>query len=147
LFVRIHLEDSAQPCGWRIVVNQPNCVGTLGTRPGDGRMPLSGEGCAIIHVHNDNRVLVFQRWVEGIGNDVVVAASLNEKNWYNYQIGFPSGGCWKEVFNSDVYDNWVNPTTAGNGGGLSVSGPPMHGLGFSAAITIPANGFVAFARP
>jgi len=107
---------------------------------------LRGEGCAIIHVHNDNRVLVFRRWVEGKGNDVVVAASLNEKNWYNYQIGFPGGGYWKEVFNSDVYDNWVNPTTAGNGGGISASGPPMHGLGFSAAITIPANGFVVFAE-
>jgi len=117
-------------------------IGLRKSQPG-----LSGEGCAIIHVHNDNRVLVFQRWVEGIGNDVVVAASLNEKNWYNYRIGFPSGGCWKEVFNSDVYDNWVNPTTAGNGGSISASGPPMHGLGFSAAITIPANGFVVFARP
>jgi len=117
-------------------------IGLRKSQPG-----LSGEGCAIIQVHNDNRVLVFQRWVEGIGNDVVVAASLNETNWYNYRIGFPSGGCWKEVFNSDVYDNWVNPTTAGNGGGISASGPPMHGLGFSAAITIPANGFVVFARP
>jgi 1,4-alpha-glucan branching enzyme len=107
---------------------------------------LRGEGCNIIHVHNQNRVLVFQRWVEGAGNDVVVAASLNEKNWYNYQIGFPRGGRWAEVFNSDVYDNWVNPTTAGNGGGVCALGLPMHGLSFSASITLPANGFVVFAR-
>ena len=107
---------------------------------------LRGEGCAVTHVHNENRVLVFQRWVEGIGSDVMVAASLNETNWYNYQIGFPRGGAWREVFNSDVYDNWVNPTTAGNGGGIAVGGPPMHGLSSSAAITIPANGFVVFAQ-
>jgi len=107
---------------------------------------LRGEGCNIIHVHNQNRVLAFQRWVEGAGNDVVVAASLNEKNWYNYQIGFPWGGRWAEVFNSDVYDNWVNPTVAGNGGGVYAQGPPMHGLSFSASITVPANGFVVFAR-
>jgi 1,4-alpha-glucan branching enzyme len=107
---------------------------------------LRGEGYNIIHVHNDNRVLAFQRWVVGAGNDVVIAATLSETNWYNYQIGFPSGGQWAEVFNSDVYDNWVNPTAAGNYGGVYASGPPMHGLSFSASITIPANGFVVFAR-
>ncbi len=80
----------------------------------------------MIHVHNQNRVLAFHRWVEGVGKDVVVVASLNENNWYNYQVGFPGGGGWAEVFNSDVYDNWVNPSTAGNGGGIDASGPPLH---------------------
>jgi 1,4-alpha-glucan branching enzyme len=107
---------------------------------------LCGEGCSIIHVHNQNRVLAYQRWVEGAGNDVVVVASLSETNQYNYQVGFPSGGRWSEVFNSDVYDNWVNPTVAGNGGGVDASGPPLHGLPASARVTIPANGFVVFAR-
>jgi 1,4-alpha-glucan branching enzyme len=91
-------------------------------------------------------VLAYQRWVEGAGNDVVVVASLSETNQYNYQVGFPSGGRWSEVFNSDVYDNWVNPTVAGNGGGVDASGPPLHGLPASARVTIPANGFVVFAR-
>jgi 1,4-alpha-glucan branching enzyme len=50
------------------------------------------------------------------------------------------------VFNSDVYDNWVNPMVAGNGGGIQASGPPLHGLPASASIVIPANGFVVFAR-
>jgi 1,4-alpha-glucan branching enzyme len=111
-----------------------------------GQPGLRGEGCGIIHVHNDNRVLAFHRWVEGVGNDVVVVASLSEYNWYNYAIGFPRGGGWREIFNSDVYDNWVNPTVAGNGGGIFVSGPPLHGLATSAAITIPANGFVVFTQ-
>lgn len=107
---------------------------------------LRGEGCAVIHVHNDNRILAFQRWVEGVGNDVVVVCSLNERTWYDYEIGFPGAGRWLEVFNSDVYDNWVNPIVAGNGGGVDASGPPMHGLPSSAALTIPANGLLVFAR-
>lgn len=107
---------------------------------------LCGEGCSIIHVHNQNRVLAYQRWVEGVGNDVVVVASLSETNQYSYQIGFPAGGRWIEVFNSDVYDNRENPTVAGNGGGVDASGPPLHGLPTSASVTIPANGFVMFAR-
>jgi 1,4-alpha-glucan branching enzyme len=107
---------------------------------------LRGEGCGIIHVHNDNRVLAFHRWVEGVGNDVVVVASLSEYNWYNYAIGFPRGGTWREIFNSDVYDNWVNPTIAGNGGSITANGAALHGLATSASITIPANGLVVFAQ-
>jgi 1,4-alpha-glucan branching enzyme len=107
---------------------------------------LSGEGCRIIHSHNENRVLVFQRWVEGVGRDVVVAASLNERTWYGYQVGFPSGGRWLEVFNSDVYENWVNPQGSGNGGSVDASGPGIHGLPASAYITIPANGLLVFAK-
>ncbi len=107
---------------------------------------LRGEDCSIIHVHNDNRVLAFQRWVEGVGQNVVVVVSLNESTWYNYQIGFPAGGRWLELFNSDVYDNWVNPMVAGNGGAIEADGPPFHDLPCSAALTIPANGFVIFAQ-
>ena len=107
---------------------------------------LRGEGFGIIHVHNDNRVLAFHRWVEGVGYDVVVVTSLREYNWYNYSIGFPRGGAWREVFNSDVYDNWVNPMVAGNGGGINADGPPLHGLATSASITIPANGLVVFVQ-
>jgi 1,4-alpha-glucan branching enzyme len=111
------------------------------------RKALCGEGCRIIHVHNQNRVIAFQRWIEGIGNDIVVVATLSESNWYNYGVGFPCGGRWREVFNSDVYDNWPNPVAAGNGGAVVASGPPLHGLPNSASVTIPANGFVIFERP
>jgi 1,4-alpha-glucan branching enzyme len=107
---------------------------------------LRGEGCRVIHSSNDNRVLVFQRWVEGVGRDVVVAASLNERTLYGYQVGFPSGGRWLEVFNSDVYENWVNPQVSGNGGAVEASGSALHGLPASAYLTIPANGILVFAR-
>ncbi len=107
---------------------------------------LRGEGSNIIHVHNDNRVLAFQRWVEGQGQDVVVVASLNESDYYGYQIGFPGSGRWLEVFNSDVYDNWVNPLVAGNGEAVDASGAPLHGLSASASLTIPANSVLVFAR-
>ena len=105
-----------------------------------------GEGCRVIHVDDDNRVLALQRWVEGVGSDVIVVFSLNENTWTNYWIGFPGPGRWAEVFNSDVYDNWVNPIVAGNGGSVDANGGPLHNLPNSAAVTIPANGFVVFAR-
>lgn len=105
-----------------------------------------GEGINVFHVHNNNRVIAYQRWAESFGRDVVVVASLNESTFWAYQLGFPGPGHWLEVFNSDVYDNWVNPLGAGNGTGVDASGEPLHGLASSAQIIIPANGFVVFAR-
>lgn len=107
---------------------------------------LRGEGCGIIHVHDDNRVMAFQRWADGVGDVAVVVCSLSEQTWYGYDIGFPGPGRWLEAFNSDVYDNWVNPLVAGNGGAVYADGPPMHGLPNSASVTIPANSILVFAR-
>jgi len=107
---------------------------------------LRGDNVSPFHVSDVNRVLAFHRWLEGVGADVVVVATLSDTTWYNYAVGFPGAGEWAEIFNSDVYDNWVNPMVAGNGGGITASGPPMHGLPASASIVIPANGFVVFAR-
>jgi 1,4-alpha-glucan branching enzyme len=107
---------------------------------------LRGENVNPFHVHNQNRVIAFHRWLEESGQDVIVVATLAESIWYDYAIGFPMPGTWLEVFNSDVYDNWVNPIVAGNKGGIVASGPPLHGFQTSANIVIPANGFVVFAR-
>jgi 1,4-alpha-glucan branching enzyme len=98
----------------------------------------------VSHVHNDNRILAFHRWLEGEGRDVVVLVSLNDRSLYNYAIGFPRAGRWAEVFNSDVYDNWVNPSVTGNGGQIFANGGPMHGFANSAAIAIPPNSIVVF---
>jgi 1,4-alpha-glucan branching enzyme len=107
---------------------------------------LRGDNLHAFHVHNQNRVIAFHRWLAGSGQDVVVVATLAETTWFSYEIGFPFAGHWVEVFNSDVYDNFVNPVVAGNGGGVSASGGPLHGFPASASLVIPANGVVAFAR-
>jgi 1,4-alpha-glucan branching enzyme len=108
---------------------------------------LRGENVHALHVHDQNRVIAFHRWLDGTGNDVIIVATLAETTWYNYAIGFPYPGSWVEVFNSDVYDNWVNPVVVGNGGGISASGGPLHSFDASANVVIPANGLVVFARP
>jgi 1,4-alpha-glucan branching enzyme len=107
---------------------------------------LSSDFINVYHVHSDNRVLAFHRWQQGIGGDVVVVTSLREETWWSYNLGFPSSGTWAEVFNSDVYDGWVNQSVAGNGGRIEANGPPIHGFQASAQIVIPANGLVVFAK-
>jgi 1,4-alpha-glucan branching enzyme len=112
----------------------------------NGYRALCGDRINVFHVHNDNRVLAFHRWLDGTGEDVIVAFSLREETWWSYEVGLPISGDWLEVFNSDVYDNWVNPIVAGNGGRITAGGPPLHDFQTSTAIVIPANGFVVFAK-
>jgi 1,4-alpha-glucan branching enzyme len=107
---------------------------------------LTGTDVHVFHVHNGNRVLAFHRWLAGKGQDVVVVASLNEHTFWAYELGFPLPGYWREMFNSDVYDGWVNPWVAGNGGGIQADGRPFHGLPASATIVIPANSIVLFTK-
>jgi 1,4-alpha-glucan branching enzyme len=113
---------------------------------------LRGEGLNVFCTSDADRVIAFHRWVQGVGRDVVVVATLSETTWGCYRIGFPSTGRWIEVFNSDAYDSCnangvlVNPQVAGNQGGIDASGPPLHGLPASATVVIPANGVVVFAK-
>jgi len=107
---------------------------------------LGDESYAAIHAHDANRVIAFQRWIPGTGDDVMVVASLSETTYEGYEIGFPFGGFWREIFNSDAYDRWPNPDVRGNRGGVRADGPPRHGLGCSASLTIPANAVLVFAR-
>lgn len=107
---------------------------------------LRGDKVRSYYVSDPDRVLAFHRWLEGIGRDVIVVASLAESTWWSYNLGFPAEGFWQEIFNSDVYNNWVNPWVAGNGTGVQANGTPMHGFATSATVVIPANGVVVFAR-
>jgi 1,4-alpha-glucan branching enzyme len=109
---------------------------------------LRSEPVNVFHIDEYNRILAFHRWVPDLGRDIVVVVSLREDTFYehSYALGFPLPGYWQEVFNSDVYDNFVNPSVRGNAGAISADGPPMHGLPHSAGITIPANSVLIFAR-
>ena len=73
-----------------------------------------------------------------------MVVSLNESTWWDYRLGFPRAGQWREVFNSDAHEDWPNPQVAGNGGGIFASDAPMHGLPASAQIVIPAHSILVF---
>ena len=107
---------------------------------------LRSDNVHAFYVSDQDRVLAYHRWMEGTGKDVIVVASLSETAYHGYDLGFPIGGRWTELFNSDVYDGFVNPEGVGNGGAVTANGGPKHGFVSSAAIVIPANGVVVFAR-
>jgi 1,4-alpha-glucan branching enzyme len=107
---------------------------------------LRGDRVNPYYVNDNDRVLAYQRWIEGVGGDVIVVVSLAEFTRSSYRLGMPGSGIWREIFNSDAYDHFPNPWTAGNGGSVVADGPSMHGLPSSAAVVIPANGVLVFAR-
>jgi 1,4-alpha-glucan branching enzyme len=107
---------------------------------------LRSDNVHAFYQSNNDRVIAYHRWREGTGDDVIVVASFAETTWTGYKIGFPRPGLWKERFNSDVYDHWVNPQVAGNGGGVVAEGRGLHGFMASAPIVIPANGVVVFVK-
>lgn len=107
---------------------------------------LRGQGFRVVHIHDQNCVLAFHRWVEGEGRDVMVVVHLGNSNRFDYRIGFPGRGRWREVFNSDLYENWVNPNVVGNGGSARATSPGWHGLEASANLVLPANSLLVFAR-
>ena len=111
------------------------------------RLPgLTGEGFRLVHVHDRNRVLAFHRWVEGEGHDVIVVVHLGVTSRFDYRLGFPDGGEWREAFNSDVYENWVNLHAVGNHGRVVAESVPLHGFNHSATLVLPANSLIVFTR-
>jgi 1,4-alpha-glucan branching enzyme len=105
---------------------------------------MRGQSINAYYSNNNDRVIGFHRWIDGQGLDVVVVASFNDNPFFGYQLGFPLNGRWAELFNSDVYDNWVNPLAVGNNGAIYATGGPMHNLPYSASITIPPRAILVF---
>ena len=103
---------------------------------------LSAEGVRVSRVNDFDRVIVIHRWVAdgGPGQDVIAVVSFDEQPKYGYSVGLPRAGRWAELFNSDVYDSFPNPSPLGNGGAVFANGPPLDDFAQSAALTIPPNG-------
>jgi 1,4-alpha-glucan branching enzyme len=64
---------------------------------------------------------------------------------YDYTIGLPFAGRWRELFNSDYYVNFPNPAVVGNGA-VQAGGGPLDGFAASATLTLPANGVIILGR-
>lgn len=104
---------------------------------------LRSETLSVLHVSEENRVLAFHRWVPGVGKDLVILASLNDTTLAGYELAWPSAGTWREIFNSDAYDDYP---ANGNGGWVDVAPAPRDGFAASARLTLPSNSLIVFAR-
>lgn len=63
---------------------------------------LSGQFTQVFHLHDERKVIAFQRWDQGgPGDVVVVVANFFRDAQPDHVIGFPASGMWKLRFNSD----------------------------------------------
>lgn len=107
---------------------------------------LKSDQINTFHVNEHSRVMAVHRWAENLSKDIVVVASFNNSTLYDYNLGFPHHGKWKEIFNSDVYEQWLNPDLKGNEGGVYTFDSNRHGFSYAASIVIPANTIIIFSR-
>jgi 1,4-alpha-glucan branching enzyme len=71
---------------------------------------------------------------------VAIILSFTPMPRYNYQIGLPRGGRWREILNSDA--TLYGGSGQGNMGGLDAVPIPLHGRRYSVPVTIPPLGAV-----
>jgi 1,4-alpha-glucan branching enzyme len=77
--------------------------------------------------------------------DVVIGVfNFTPLTRYNYQIGAPAGGFWKEILNSDAPE--YGGSAQGNLGGVEAAPISLHGRPWSLSLTLPPLGAVFFRR-
>ena len=91
----------------------------------------------------ENSVLSFVRQDRDCQRQVAVVLNLTPVARYNYRIGLPREGKWREVLNSDsaVYGG----SNVGNLGGVQAEHHKCHNQPFSAPMTLPPLSIIAFA--
>lgn len=67
---------------------------------------LTGHGCRVHHVNDDDKLLAFLRWTDGAeptapGDATLVLANCSDTAFNDYRLGLPVGGTWYVRFNSD----------------------------------------------
>ena len=105
---------------------------------------LTGGGLEVFHNNDEANVLAFQRWRDhGPGDDVVVVVNLSNETRGAYRIGFPTGGEWKLLLNSDakVYSDAFADTEAFD---VVATDNAYDGFGASAEITIAPYSVLAY---
>lgn len=107
---------------------------------------LMGANVNVSHAHNGNKVVAYHRWMNGGPNDdVMVVANFRNQTWSGYRVGFPHGGGWRVVFNSDwngyssLFGNLFTPD-------VTVNGPAWDGFGQSATVNLAPYSVVVFSR-
>ncbi len=80
-------------------------------------------------------VLVYMRKSDDGAPPVVIACNLTPMVHYDYRIGVPQGGGWREALNSDA--SRYGGSNVGNHGLLEAEETPWHGRAHSLRLTLP----------
>ncbi len=93
---------------------------------------------------HDQSVVSYLRKGKSPQETVLIVCNFTPVSRYQYRVGVPSGGFWKELLNSDGEP--YGGSGEGNFGGVHASPEGMHGRNHSVEITLPPLGIVVFKR-
>ncbi|GAA3967973.1 1,4-alpha-glucan branching protein GlgB [Mucilaginibacter dorajii] len=92
---------------------------------------------------NDS-ILVYGRMGHNSKDDLVIILNMTPVPRYNYRIGVPAAGAWKEIFNSDAKNLWGSGII--NYDAVKTDAQKWHGKANSINITIPPLAAVVFKK-
>ncbi|MBS0001237.1 MAG: alpha amylase C-terminal domain-containing protein, partial [Cyclobacteriaceae bacterium] len=108
-------------------------------------MDFVPEGFSWIDANDSpNSILSYARYSKDRKNVVIAVCNMTPIPRYNYRIGVPEEGRWKEVLNSDGKN--YGGSGQGNLGGVEAFPVPYHQEEFSINITLPPLGIVLFVK-
>ena len=127
---------------WSKAIGRPEIVlffrDVIGVRKSNCGM-RSDADYNVYHYDDTNNVIAFHR---GTGQEIVVVASLANSDLNSYQLGFPHGGTWYEILNSQASVYLGNGS--GNGGSVVANAGGYGSMPESAFVTIPEMGLLVF---
>ncbi|MBI5664423.1 MAG: 1,4-alpha-glucan branching protein GlgB, partial [Nitrospirae bacterium] len=106
-------------------------------------LDFSNDGFEWVDFHDwEDSIISFIRKGKTTGDIILVVCNLTPVPRYNYRVGAPRGGWWREVLNSDaeVYGG----SGCGNAGGAEAQPVPAQGRDHSLSLTLPPLGVLFF---
>jgi len=89
-------------------------------------------------------IISFLRKGKSTEEPILVVCNFTPVARYNYRVGVPLSGHWKELLSSDSIE--YGGSGYGNFGGLDASPVPFHGRDNSLSLTLPPLGILIFRR-
>jgi 1,4-alpha-glucan branching enzyme len=93
----------------------------------------------------EDNMIAFMRIAPANGQRLLFVGNFSPVVRYNYRVGVPRPGYYREILNSDA-EVWGG-SNVGNEGGVSAEPVPCNGLPNSIAITLPPLGVLWFEAP
>jgi 1,4-alpha-glucan branching enzyme len=96
--------------------------------------------------HGDwqNSILAFLRKSAFFDDTILIVCNFTPVTRYQYRVGAPADGYWKEIFNSD--SQFYGGANIGNGSGVHTENIPWDGRNCSLSLTIPPLGVTFLKR-
>ena len=134
-----HLLDYAPHAGLRRWVQDLNLL--FQREPALHELDFEPAGFEWIDCNDSqNSILSLMRHGRSADQSLIVVCNFTPIPRFNYRVGAPRGGFWREILNSDVED--YGGSGHGNMGGMEASPISFHGRPYSLNLVLPPLGAV-----